>query len=191
MPCEYVLIHIIFLCFQIQMAYGMQIPQVPFSYFYPTKIPPPSGGAGISGAPSSHSTLTSTVSPNDAKASNTTAAGHYPKLVAPLNFSKREAELKYDMVDIEQKLYHRDYDSPSSAVSKHQSPASQHEQKSDLSEQEVIVEENENVEIDWRGWQINNNNNTKKNRLQLLNVSLSIYRIIRVEWEVVTKKTHL
>lgn len=127
------------------MAYGMQIPQVPFSYFYPTKIPPPSGGAGVSGGPSSHSNLP--VTPTDAKTSSAASAGHYPKLVAPLNFSKREAELKYDMDDIERKLYHRDYASPS-AVSKHQSPASQHEHKSDISEQELMAEENENVEID-------------------------------------------
>lgn len=124
------------------MAYGMQIPQVPFSYFYPTKIPPPSVGAG---GPSTHNNMPS--SPSDAKASSATGSGQYPKLVAPLNFSKREAELKYDMDDIERKLYHRDYASPTS-VSKHQSPASQHDHKSDISEHELMAEENENVEID-------------------------------------------
>lgn len=54
------------------MAYGMQIPQVPFPYFYPTKIPPNTAALP--------------------KPQLNTDASFNTKHLTPLNFSKRDSQ---------------------------------------------------------------------------------------------------
>ena len=120
----------------------MQLPQAPFSYFYPTKIPTSSSPqpTRTSEHAAAHSLLNSS---NDQKIINNSALCS-SKLTTPLNFSKRESHdaTKYDN-EIHQKIYNEDDE-----YRKH-SPSHEHVyDKNGKSEDEKNSDENENVEID-------------------------------------------
>lgn len=126
------------------MAYGMQLPQVPFSYFYPTKIPSQSGNG--------HTPPTTTTTTESSKHTI------YPKLSGPLNFSKRETTMDSTIIDDEMDskvVYHHSQKrnnnfSPLVITKQHSSNNNNmHHKTINVNEDdEKISDENENVEID-------------------------------------------
>lgn len=105
------------------MAYGMQLPQVPFPYFYPSNNKMPSAVPPPSGAPAGPHLL-------------------YPKLSTPLNFSKRERPLPdQNQEDI---YTEGDRSRPYSSEKERFSSDLEHDDNVDKG----MMEESENVEID-------------------------------------------
>lgn len=118
---------------QIQMAYGMPIPSVPFPYFYPAKLPTP-------------------IPPPNA--SSPDIKNFYPKPIPPpLNFSKREdarliANSKHFQSDIAECTKKSDTDDSDNNLTK---KYHQHEDNSRDAVTDIdcdMIEETENVEID-------------------------------------------
>lgn len=109
---------------QIQMAYGMQIPQVSFPYFYPTKIPTSIPAPSNSNDEPKHANIIMY---------NSRSSG-------PLNFSKRDTNFNNNDELVNQKGHHRMY---SPTISKY---SNRDDHKTNISEQDDAAEEN--IEID-------------------------------------------
>lgn len=109
------------------MAYGMQIPQMSFPYFYPTKIPTsiPAPSSSNEEPPKSHANIIMY---------NSRSSG-------PLNFSKRDTNFNDNDESVEnQKGHHRMYSPPT--ISKYRDD----HKTNNVSEQEDAAEEN--IEVD-------------------------------------------
>lgn len=117
------------------MAYGMQLPQVQFPYFYPGKIQTP--------IPSSTNNATPYTLANDQKHHANSPV--YSKLSSPINFSKREIDSKSsDNGSIVDQAITSQSERGTPLQRKH-SMSDDH--KSYISDQE-FQDENENVEIE-------------------------------------------
>lgn len=134
------------------MAYGMQLPQMSFPYFYPTKIPPPS--RTVADPAAQRPTACHAIKPDAPNATPTVQPQQQSAvLLSPLNFSKRV------LIDDDNGNDDDDGDSVNRATAHHQHQHHNHQQQqhrerpshhSDVSDMEHDddVDESENVEID-------------------------------------------
>lgn len=128
------------------MAYGMQLPQVQFPYFYPTKIPTPIPATSSTNSTPSYTSSLANDQPKQHHHSSTSPV--YTKLSSPINFSKRENDSKSSdngsIVEQSSSIHQSERDSP---LQRKHSMSDDHKAYSISSDQE-FQDENENVEIE-------------------------------------------